>query len=283
MGISVFPAAGGGVVPRVQDFTTSGTWVVPSGVLSAEFLVVGAGGGGGGVGNNLDTRYLAAGGGGGGAVKTVNLSTTPGDTYTITVGAKGTGVSEAAGTNGGYSEIVLSGTTLIRSHGGGGGTGRTTEGTGSVAPETGTKSSSGGGLGNAADTSSGGGGGGASINTNINSDGISAWSGAQATEGSYGKSGFSGGNQQYSSGMAGIDGFGNGGGGGGSGSGVGTENGTVGYGAGAGAIRTTTGVLNGNNAIVAGCGGGGAASQLSTSAATGGNGADGLVRIKYYA
>jgi hypothetical protein len=283
MGIATFPAAGGGVVPRVQDFTTSGTWVVPSGVLSAEFLVVGAGGAGGGVGNNVDTRYIGAGGGGGGAVKKVSLSTTPGNTYTITVGAKGTGVSAGAGPNGGYSEVVLSGTTLIRSYGGGGGQGRTTGGANSTAPETGTKSATGGGISVATDVGQGGGGGGASINTNINSDGITNWGAAQATEGSYGKAAIAGSNQQYGSGMAGIDGFGNGGGGGLANGGDSAENGAVGYGAGAGVRRNATGVTDGNNATVAGCGGGGAVSSLSTSAATGGSGADGLVRIKYYA
>ena len=108
---------------KQQDFTSSGLWVCPGGVYSADFLVIGAGGAGGGSSGQLITNYVGAGGGGGGSVKKVSIATTPGTTYTITIGAKGTSTIGGAGTSGGYSEVVASAVTLIRSLGGGGGSG----------------------------------------------------------------------------------------------------------------------------------------------------------------
>ena len=69
-----------------QAFTASGTWTVPTGVASAQVILVGAGGGGGG-----GSRDVAGGGGGAGAVVVKNVTVTPGTTYQITVGAGGQG------------------------------------------------------------------------------------------------------------------------------------------------------------------------------------------------
>lgn len=280
MGYVKIPAA----TNRTVDFTSSGTWTCPSGVYSAEFLVVGAGGGGGGVGSSVNTRYVCGGGGGGGAVKKVTLPVTPGNSYTITVGAKGTGISASAGNNGGFSEVVLSGITLVRSYGGGGGRGVNASDTAVSAADSGTKASTGGlnQAGTSADISGGGGGG---ANTFFYDTSISARSVAQPAEGGYGKNGIGGTNANYSLGGFGVDGFGAGGGGGLSGpsSAFTSENGVVGFGAGKGVLRNTAGSSAGNNATISGCGGGGAALMLSTTSSAGGDGADGLVRITYFA
>jgi hypothetical protein len=287
MGISVFPAAGGGV-PRTIDFTSSGTWVAPAGVYSAEVMVVGAGGGAGGVYCNLVTYAVGSGGGGGGSVKKATIPITPGSTYTITVGAKGTGGTNAAGTNGGYSEIVLSGTTLIRSYGGRGSSGIDTNpavvnsavvaGIGYGATTTATTTDP------SACTGGGGGAfyanqGGLSDTTYLKSSPV------VSQEGSYGKVTSSSFNLALNIvGVLGIDGYGSGGNGANW-----NDTGPAAtydppYGAGIGAVvSNTTGAANGGNALAnTGGGGGGACVVLTaTTGSTGGDGSDGLVRITY--
>ena len=105
----------------ITTFTTVGstTWTAPAYVTSVEYLVVGGGGGGGGA---YDTG--SAGGGGGGLVLTGTLSTTPGNIYSIVVGAGGAGgigsspspPNETAGSNG--SDSIFD---IITAYGGGGG------------------------------------------------------------------------------------------------------------------------------------------------------------------
>jgi hypothetical protein len=91
--INTVPAV---ITPATVLFTSVGTtsWTVPTGVYSVEYLVVG---GGGGAGNGYDN----AGGGGGGAgmVLTGNVAVTPGTSYTVTVGAGGTGGADARTNN----------------------------------------------------------------------------------------------------------------------------------------------------------------------------------------
>lgn len=265
---------------RTLDFTSSGTWTVPSGVYSAEFLVVGAGGGGGGTTNSVATRGSAGGGGGGGSVKLVTLPVSPGSSYTITIGAKGTGgTAGVAGVNGGFTEVLLSGTTLIRSYGGLGGY-ATNSADASVAPTIVSQWAGNGGnrgSGTTASIQAGGGGGGV-----LSFDRASYGTGAPL-EGSLGGNASANG----SNGAIGAFGYGNGGGGGGGSTATLAANqGGAAYGGGAGAtasnVATATN-LAGSNATLAGCGGGGAYSGLSTTGAAGGNGADGLVRITYFA
>lgn len=282
MAFTRYPAA----TNRTIDFTSSGTWTCPSGVYSAEFLVVGAGGGGGAVTLSAATNYGVGGGGGGGAVKRVTLATTPGSSYTITVGAKGVGATGAAGTNGGYSEVVLSGTTLIRSYGG---QGATSVVLGSIlTPSLTTSTIAGGGGASAGDNttsnwSASGGGGAAFTSSNFQPWVTNRYYGSEGSASQGGLSG-SAGTVYIPWGMPGIDGYGYGGSGGVTSPNTSYNTTHGAYGAGTGAKLSTTGATAGGAALANnGSGGGGAVAYLSTTAVAGGNGSDGLVRITYFA
>jgi hypothetical protein len=72
----------------IVQFKTTGTttWVAPAGVSTINYLIVGGGGGGGG---SYDGG--AGGGGAGGLLLTGSRSVTPGQSYTVVVGAGGAG------------------------------------------------------------------------------------------------------------------------------------------------------------------------------------------------
>ena len=72
-------------------YTSSSSWVAPAGVTSVDVECYGGGGGG-----SASTTRL--GGGGGAYAKQTGISVTPGNSYTVTVGAGG-----AATVNGGDS------------------------------------------------------------------------------------------------------------------------------------------------------------------------------------
>ena len=117
----------------VASFTTSGSWIAPSGVSSVNALVV-AGGGGGGSGT-----YGGQGGGGAGGVRYVtSQSVTPGTTYTITIGA---GASPNASGN------TTSFGSLISCTGGGRGGGNSSNNTNSGGQTAQNGGSGGGGAG----------------------------------------------------------------------------------------------------------------------------------------
>ena len=120
MGLSVFPAAGGGVTMKVQEFTSTGSFTVPSNCTSVSVFAVG-GGGGGGYHRVVNTGANpgAAGGGGGGEVIKRDITVTAGSTYTITIGAGGAGGN---GTNAGSGGNTTFG-SLLTAKGGGGGCG----------------------------------------------------------------------------------------------------------------------------------------------------------------
>ena len=113
------------------EYTSPGTysWVVPTYITSVTAEIQAGGGGGGGsteVGNGG-----AGGGGGSGGYRTLAISTTPGETLTIVVGASGAGApfvgrnpgasgSEGPGLSGGSSYITgLAGTHTATGGGGG--------------------------------------------------------------------------------------------------------------------------------------------------------------------
>lgn len=103
-----------------DTYTASTTWVVPACVTSVTVRVWGAGGAGGGAGST-DRN---GGGGGGGAYCTRVETVTPGETLVITVGAGGTGVSNANGNPGGFSQVAhqVGPVVFCRAAGGAGGT-----------------------------------------------------------------------------------------------------------------------------------------------------------------
>lgn len=277
MGFTKFPLP----TNRTVDFTSSGTWICPAGVYSAEFFVVGAGGGGGGTGVSGATMYAVAGGGGGGAVKTVNLSVTPGTSYTITIGAKGTGASNAVGGNGGFTEVLNGATVLVRAFGGQGGGGCVS---GSATQPTLSRTVGGaGGQANSEQASAqiGGGGGGAVLGYND----TTVTNVLNAAEGARGRAATATVNQQYQTfGSGGINGYGAGGSGGAALASASAYNiSGASYFAGVGNYQTATGLGNGTAAVAnTGCGGGGGSSHTNAGSTSGGNGADGLVRINYF-
>jgi hypothetical protein len=143
-------------------FTSSGTFIVPTGVTVINVEIIGAGGGGGGGGNNAGTGAPGGGGGGGAATKLYfpNYSVTPGSTLTATVGALGTGGT--GGNNGvsGGDSILASGTWSIVSQGGGSGGAGGHGGGGFTVGGNGGNSTGAGGTGGTTGTGVGGGGGG---------------------------------------------------------------------------------------------------------------------------
>jgi hypothetical protein len=215
-------------------------------LIALEFLAIGGGGAGGSISNNNGAGGGGAGGyltsfdatQGGGASASPEIYYASGTTFTITVGAGGTGqltTNTSDGTsltanNGNASTIVSGGTTLVSALGGGGG-GRNSAG---------------------ADGGSGGGGGASSTTVN----GGSASSPTQGYAGGSGNG--SGTNTQRSAG---------GGGGAGGAGGNGTSYSSAGVGGNALASSIT-----GSSVNRAGGGGGGAYGQGTTSSGGGGAG-----------
>ena len=244
-----------------QDFTSSGSFTVPTGVTSINIVAVGAGGGGGGTDNNDET----GGGGGGGALAYVNtISTTPGESLTITVGTGGNGGGRGAnGGGGGSSSVDRGGTTLVQANGGSGG-----------------QHAGAGGAGGTVNTGSGGAGGAGGAGSNGNTNDAGGGGGAG------GYSGNGGAGAAFNDGNGGDGGSGGAAGGGGSG----TSNASRG-GGGVGILGEGTsgaasadgasgnGGSGGANGVYDGGLYGGGAAGAAGDRQTGADGANGAVRI----
>lgn len=179
-------------------YTSSGssTWTAPAGVTATLVVLLSGGGGGGGSAENPMTHDSAGGGGGGaGGLGFTLFPVTPGNSYTVTVGAGGTGGVSADGSNGGatsFSTFSVTGgnygnvnggatpgvggigggiSPLIGASGEDGGVGA--GGDGGSTPYGGTGGTGGGGTdGNGGDASGyGAGGGGANKDTGSGKDG----------------------------------------------------------------------------------------------------------------
>jgi hypothetical protein len=118
------------LTPSFQKFTTSGTFTIPA-VNAVKVTVVGGGAAGGGA----SVSNTGAGGGSGGVAYKWLSGLTPGNTLTVTVGAGGTGVSNATGNNGSASTVASGTQTIatITANGGVGGQASTNPGPGSGA------------------------------------------------------------------------------------------------------------------------------------------------------
>ena len=149
-----------------QTFGTAGTYTftVPTGVTS--ITVQAWGGGGGARGDGTDAR----GGGGGGAYASSVLVVTPGQTFTVVVGAGGTATSNP----GQSGQNAVFGNDLVIAAGGTGGTNSGGAG-GTVAASIGTTRFA-GGTGGSRSTASGagGGGGGSAFATSNGNNGANA-------------------------------------------------------------------------------------------------------------
>lgn len=173
---------GAGIIPAanlasnshgIQVFTASGTFLAPSGVTKIYVSETGGGGGGGA----SDTGGSGGGGGGGASLLNHPYTVVPGNSYTVTVGAKGLGVFGSNGTNGGQSSfdtvlIANGGSGGVRNNGAGGAGGTATAANsligsasgaggagGGVPPVISTSAGGAGGAGGAGNVAAGGGGG----------------------------------------------------------------------------------------------------------------------------
>jgi hypothetical protein len=130
LGLVIYPLASVGATTQTEEFTESGTFIVPETVTEITIQTWGGGGAGGG---STNTRRGARGGagGGGGAYAGSTLTVEPGQELQVIVGTGGTGVSGANG-NAGNPSFVGPDTdpdnALVRAAAGSGGTGNTAGG-----------------------------------------------------------------------------------------------------------------------------------------------------------
>lgn len=225
----------------VESFAAAGNyiWTCPSGVTQVTVLAIGGGGGG----RSGQTASASGRGGGGGASAYGTVSVTPGNQYTVTVGAGGS----ADGGNGGTSRFTGDGGAKVEAVGGtAGATGIGSGGAGGSAALC---------TGNLGTFNGGQGGSSVSASSNNREGGAGGGSGGSGQAGSAGENAAAADNGS-NGGNGGIEGGGRGGNGGTSGG----DTATVGTGPGAGG------------------GGGGAGPFVGR---PGKNGTDGLVRLEY--
>lgn len=279
---STLNATGGGATPTITDFSSSGTYTIPSGATTIRIICIGGGGGGGsGYGAAAGNLRAGGGGGGGGALTDVSYAVSDvgsGAGLTVTIGGAGSGGTGAsgaggAGTNAGASEVyVTTGSVQLAYANGGSGGGAATNtagGTAGSAAINGSFAAAGGGAGGTAAAPSagtrpamaapGGGGGGPVTAGNTGYMGGSTHGGANATLRTTvggGTTGATGGNGTGGSVTGATAGGGGGGGGGGT---------------------TNAGGNGGAGSRGAGGGGGGGG---TTAGGNGGAGGAGFVRIE---
>lgn len=103
--------------PKIQSFTSSGTYTPTTGMTSCTVEMVGAGGGGGGVGTT--SFSAAAGGGAGGYIRASLTAAQVGSSQTVTIGAAGTAGPNTGGSGGTGGATSLG--SLLSCNGGAGG------------------------------------------------------------------------------------------------------------------------------------------------------------------
>ena len=158
--------------PLTIDAPGSGSFAIPSHVVSVNIQVWGGGGAGGSASNNATATQSRGGGGAGGGFASVTRTVTAGQILNYTLGAGGTPAPEGfanltvdAVQNGGDSKVLLDTESIVLAQGGPGGqniAGAFASGAGGIAPQTGNIGNVvfyGGKGGTANSTGTGGGGG----------------------------------------------------------------------------------------------------------------------------
>ena len=255
---------------RIHTFTSTGNFVVPSGVsVTADYLIVAGGGGGG---SSTYTAHRGAGGGGAGGMRYITSTAISAGTYSAAVGGGGAGRNNGT-TGGGGGNSSFNGTV---SNGGGGGGGHSP----GAQTAAGTGGSGGGGTNgfSGAAGTSGQGNAGGNGGANVDDPYCGGGGGGKGAAGSAGVNN-SGGNDPGGNGGAGSSNSITGtavtyaGGGGGNGS-SGGSGGSGGGGNGGASSSTAQGVGVSHGGTNLG-GGGGGSQQVS------GNGGSGVVIIRY--
>ena len=172
-----------------QAYTTPGTysWTAPSGVTSVSVVCVG-GGGGGQTSAQASNGASACGGAGGGLGYKNNITVTPGNTYTLVVGAGGDGLS--SGESGGKwgSDSYFISNTIVKG-GGGNAADRHSNSVGGTYVGDGGGN---GGKGNIGSSYAGGGGGGAGGYSGNGGDAVAPTPNTTGTPGNDGQGGAGG-------------------------------------------------------------------------------------------
>lgn len=173
----------------LAQFTSAGTssWVAPAGVTQVTVAALAAGSGGGAGNSSAGGEEFGGGGGGGGEYAQGTVSVTPGNVYTVNVGAAGQGGVQPGGAGGAAGDSSFSGdTATITANGPAGGGGATTTGNGAGAAG-GSGSTApvhyNGGAGDSGTTATAGGGGGSSAGTGAAGNSATDGAGASAPPG----------------------------------------------------------------------------------------------------
>lgn len=152
-----------------ETFDATDSWTCPEGVFSVNAECWGGGGGGG---RGSSVFEFSGYGGGGGAYSLGTVAVTPGNVYTVTVGAAGAAGTSSNGGAGGDSHFLDASTVMAKggSGGGAGGAGGGATAGGQAAAGVGSTKFSGGTGGIRGDEGAGhgGGGGGSSAGTGAN-------------------------------------------------------------------------------------------------------------------
>lgn len=264
--------------------TTGCLWVIPDGVTSIDYLLVGGGGGGGGSTAANSANFGGGGGGAGGAARVATgVSVSAGAVLNASIGLGGAGGAVTAAGSAGTDTVLILGGTVLAAAGGSGGA--QASGVGGQSDLSGDGGGNGAYTGGMNDFDGGGGGAGAGGNGGNGSD-----IGGQGGNGGDGGTGIqsnisSNPSQWYGSGGGGggtphtnvlpanqVDGFGGNGGN----SGVG-GNGGVNYALRASAPQAAAGADDTGS----GGGGGGWVYNGTSTQKKGGSGANGIIFIKF--
>lgn len=259
----------------VQTFTTAGTttWTCPADVTSVEVLVIAGGGGGGG--ENGSSGAGAGGGGAGGLVYNNAFSVTPATGYTVTVGAGGPGSTSNNSGSAGSNSVFA---TLTAIGGGYGSPRATAGGNGGSGGGSGLNGTAGTSTQNSSGSTGFGNAGGAGVgSTYAGSGGGGAGSAGQSPLSPFTTGGAGGLGQAYA--ITGVSQYYAAGGGGG-GATVTDSPGLGGNGIGGNGGFGSGGSNGTNGTVNTGSGGGGGCGNTGNTK-LGGNGADGIVVLRY--